>query len=190
MAKQTNDSVTASVTIRGQEVPVVTRFLDHVKLRFFPDNPRIYSIVRANGKDPSQEEIQAQLLQLEHVRALIVDIRQNGGLTDPAIVIDGSFEVVEGNSRLAAYRHLAKQDPVKWAQMKCTVLPEDIEHSLVFALLGQYHIKGKKDWKPYEQAGFLYRRFHDHKIDIKSLTADLPLTVEFLRRVPQILQDP
>lgn len=183
MPKQTSDQATPTLTIRSKEVPVTTRFIEVAKLRFFPDNPRIYSIVRANGKDPSQEEIQEQLLQLDHVRALIIDIRQNGGLTDPVIVIDGSFEVVEGNSRLAAYRQLAKQDPVKWAMIKCTVLPADIEHSLVFALLGQYHIKGKKDWKPYEQAGFLYRRFHDHKIDAKSLADDIGLSSRKIRHL-------
>ena len=171
----------ASLTIRGQEVPVMTQFVEHKKLRFFADNPRIYSIVHANSKEPSQEEIQEQLLQLEHVRTLVVDIRQNGGLTDPVIVIDGAFEVVEGNSRLAAYRHLAAQDPVKWARLKCTLLPANIDHSLVFAVLGQYHIKGKKDWKPYEQAGFLYRRFHDHKIDMKTLAVDIGLSSKKIR---------
>jgi hypothetical protein len=181
--QESTASGNASMTIRGQEVPVDTQFVEHKKLRFFPDNPRIYSIVRANSKDPSQEDIQEQLLQLEHVRTLIADIRQNGGLTDPIIVIDGSFEVVEGNSRLAAYRHLATQDPVKWAQLKCTLLPASIDHSLVFALLGQYHIKGKKDWKPYEQAGFLYRRFHEHKIDMKTLATDIGLSSKKIRHL-------
>lgn len=169
-------TTTNTLTIRGQEIPVETCLIEHTKLRFFADNPRIYSIVRADGKEPTQEEIQEQLLQLEHVRALIVDIRQNGGLTDPLVVIADSYEVVEGNSRLAAYRHLAKSEPIKWAKVKCTVLPATIDHSLLFALLGQYHIKGKKDWAPYEQAGFLYRRFKDHKIDVRTLASEIGLS--------------
>ena len=166
----------STLTIRGQEIPVETCLIEHTKLRYFPDNPRIYSIVRADGKEPTQEEIQEQLLQREHVRDLVLDIRQNGGLTDPLVVVGGSYQVVEGNSRLAAYRHLAKSEPIEWAQVKCTLLPADIDHSLLFALLGQYHIKGKKDWAPYEQAGFLYRRFKDHKIDVKTLASEIGLS--------------
>lgn len=188
MHNQLTPAVATTITIRGQEVPVTNGLLELAKLRFFPDNPRIYSIVRANGKDPSQEEIQEQLLQLEHVRELIIDIRQNGGLTDPVIVIEGSFEVVEGNSRLAACRYLAKQDPLRWARIKCTVLPAGIDHSLVFALLGQYHIKGKKDWKPYEQAGFLYRRFHGDNIDLKSLATDIGLSSRRVKHLIDVYQ--
>jgi len=75
----------STLTIRGQEIPVETCLIEHTKLRYFPDNPRIYSIVRADGKEPTQEEIQEQLLQREHVRDLVLDIRQNGGLTDPLV---------------------------------------------------------------------------------------------------------
>lgn len=172
-----------TLLIRGEEIPVETYLIEQMKLRFFPENPRIYSIVRAKGKDPTQEEIQEQLLQLDHVRDLIIDIRQNGGLTDPLIVRADSFEVVEGNSRLAAYRQLAMNDPVKWGRIKCTVLPANISESLLFALLGQYHIKGKKDWAPYEQAGFLYRRFKNHKVDTKSLAGEIGLSVKKVKHL-------
>jgi hypothetical protein len=79
------------------------------------------------------------------------DAGRNGGLLEPLIVRGGSLEVLEGNSLLAAYRQLAAKEPIKWAMVKCTVLPADVDDSLVFALLGQFHIKGKKDWAPYEQ---------------------------------------
>jgi hypothetical protein len=102
------------------------------------------------------------------------DIRENGGLIDPIIVKAGSFEVLEGNSRLAAYRWLAENvDPARWAKIKCTVLPADTDERLIFALLGQYHIKGKKDWVPFEKAGFLHRRFHHHKQDIPTVASEL-----------------
>lgn len=162
-----------TLLIRRVDVPVVRRQIEQSRLRFFVDNPRVYSILRADGDEPSQEEIQEKLQDMEHVRHLIQDIRSNGGLTDAVIVRDGTLEVLEGNSRLAAYRYLAKSDPVKWAYMKCVVLPADIEESLVFALLGQYHIKGKKDWAPFEQAGFLYRRFKTHKLDLATVASEI-----------------
>jgi hypothetical protein len=40
------------------------------KLKFFADNPRVYSVMWANGKQPTQEEIQQQLRELEHVKEL------------------------------------------------------------------------------------------------------------------------
>jgi hypothetical protein len=90
------------------DIPVKTGWLDQSRLKFFVDNPRIYSIVRADGREPEQAEIYAKLRELEHVRVLKEDIRENGGLIDPIIVKDGSLEVLEGNSRLAAYRWLAE----------------------------------------------------------------------------------
>src|ERR1019366_1780523 len=63
----------------------------------------------------------------------------------------------------------------KWGYVKSTVLPADIDEALVFALLGQFHIKGKKDWAPYEQAGFLYRRHKHHRVDLETLAAEIGL---------------
>jgi hypothetical protein len=176
--------VHSSLLIRGVEVAVVTRQLEQARLQFFADNPRVYSVIRADGRSPAQDEIQRQLLEMEHVKELIQDIRRNGGLLDPVIVREGTLEVLEGNSRLAAYRALAKDDPAKWAFIKCTILPAGIDESLIFGLLGQYHIKGKKDWAPYEQAGFLYRRFKTHKLDLQTLALDIGLSQ---RRVKHLI---
>ena len=164
-----------SLTIRGKEIPIKRCQLEVNKLMFFPDNPRIYSAIGAGQVAPLQEEIQAKLVRMEHVKELVYDIQLNGGLIDPIIVRDGSFEVLEGNSRLAAYRELIKKDPIKWGTMRSVLLPQDIDEASVFALLGQYHIKGKKDWQPFEQAGFLYRRHKKQGIDIDTLSKELGL---------------
>jgi len=172
-ATGSTSEIADTILIRRVEVPVIRRQIEHTRLRFFVDNPRVYSILRADGDEPSQDEIQKRLQDMEHVRDLVLAIRGNGGLTDAIVVRDKTWEVLEGNSRLAAYRHLATSDPVKWAYMKCVVLPADIDESLIFALLGQYHIKGKKDWAPFEQAGFLYRRFKVHKLDLATVAAEI-----------------
>jgi hypothetical protein len=181
-----------TLLIRGVEIPIQITTLPHVELRFFVDNPRVYSILRADGAEPRQDDIQRKLLELDHVKALIQDIKRNGGLTDPVVVRAGSLDVLEGNSRLAAYRALAKTDPIKWARMKVRLLPEDVPESLIFALLGQYHITGKKDWAPFEQAGFLYRRSHTHNVDSGQLAREIGLTkqkVEHLIGVYQFMLD-
>ena len=165
-----------TLRIRNQDIPVETVWIDQKKLQFYVDNPRIYSVVRAGGKVPDQTEIYEQLVDQEHVRELKEDIKLNGGLMDPLIVKEGTFEVLEGNSRLAACRWLYENDkdhaPL-WGKVKCTLLPGNIPENLIFAILGQYHIRGKKDWIPYEQAGFLYRRFHYHKEDIPTVAEEL-----------------
>lgn len=162
-----------SILVRNQEIPVTVTYLPQSQLLFYPDNPRIYTMVRANGKTPSQEEIQSRLSEMDHVRELRKDIKRNGGLMEPLLVRDESFEVLEGNSRLAAYRLLSREDPIKWSKVKCKVLPKAVGDSLVFAILGQNHIRGKKDWQPYEQAGFLYRRYKHHGIDLDTLSSEI-----------------
>jgi ParB/Sulfiredoxin domain len=177
MAEKDEVNITGdSLLILGVKVPTTIQMLPQQKLKFFPDNPRVYSVVRADGKQPTQEEIEQQLSELEHVKELREDIKRNGGLLEPLIVRGGSFEVLEGNSRLAAYRQLAAKEPIKFGTVKCTVLPQDVDDALVFALLGQFHIKGKKDWAPYEQAGFLYRRFKNHKVPVSVLATELGLS--------------
>lgn len=164
-----------TITIRKQTIKVQHGEIDQLKLLFFVENPRIYSLVRAGDDEPDQAEIQEKLLSMDYVKSLIQDIKSNGGLIDPVIVKAGTHEVLEGNSRLAAYRWLASKDPIKWGKIKCTLLPGDISETDVFALLGQYHIKGKKDWAPYEQAGFLYRRHKNQGISVTDLGNELGL---------------
>ncbi len=176
------------ILIRAQKVPITNQMLEQARLRFYIDNPRVYSILHGDGTSPTQEEIQKRLLELEHVRALVQDIRLNGGLIEPLIVKDETLEVLEGNSRLAAYRFLAKSDPVKWGYVKCSVLPADIDESLVFALLGQFHIKGKKDWAPYEQAGFLYRRYKQHNADVKALALEIGISSKRINHLIETYQ--
>lgn len=163
-----------TIFISGNEIPVITKVLPQETLRFFVENPRVYSVLRTDGAiEPSQDEIQAKLLEMEHVKELIQDIRRNGGLIDPIFVRDRTFEVLEGNSRLAAYRHLAKLNAIKWGQIKVRLLPENIDEKLVFALLGQYHLKGKTAWPPFEKAGFLYRRHMNHRVSVDQLAHEV-----------------
>lgn len=192
-SKTENTRKGETLLIRGEEIPVRTAMLKHDTLRFFVDNPRVYSVLRTGtDAEPTQEDIQRKLLDMDHVKALVHDIKRNGGLTDPVIVRTGTQEVLEGNSRLAAYRHLARLDPIKWGLIKARLLPQEIDEKLIFALLGQYHIKGKKDWAPFEQASFLYRRHKTHHVPVDQLAQEIGLSkqkVAHLINVCQFMQD-
>lgn len=184
-----NDSIEqGSLRIRNVDVPIVTRFLDVTSLNFFVDNPRIYSLVHVNQKTPDQNDIYSQLIDMDHVKELIQDIKLNDGLIDPIIVRNGIWDVLEGNSRLAAYKYLCIIDPVKWGRIKSTILPQDIDEKLIYALLGQYHVKGKKDWSPYEQAGFLYRRFKIQNEDLPTVSTELGITQKHAKHLINVYE--
>ena len=161
------------ITIGKQKIPVVNCELNQADLRFYPENPRVYSALNSDGTTPSQEDIEEHMKKQDHVRELRDDIEANGGLMEPIYVRDGDFVVLEGNSRLAAYRMLAEKNAVQWCKIKCYLLPENISDDLVFKLIGQFHIKGKKPWDAYEQASYLYRRFKETKTPVDIIAAEL-----------------
>lgn len=180
--------VSGTIRLRGADIPTKTRNIEQSKLRFYPDNPRIYSLLRTDGQVPDQDEIYRQLVEHEYVRVLKEDIVANDGLMDPLIVRDGDLVVLEGNSRLAAYRFLAARDPIRWGTVRCTVLPANIDEKLVFALLGQYHIKGKKDWAPYEKAGFIYRRYKTHSLELSAVATELGIALNEARHLVDVFE--
>ena len=167
------------INVRIEELPVLD-------LRFYEENPRVYTILRSNGVTPSQEEIEEHMLSLEHVKTLRQSIKKVG-LIDPLIVRDGDFVVLEGNSRLAAYRKLAK-DPIKWGKVKCKILPKDIDQSTILTILGQYHIVGRKDWSPFEQAGFLVRGLKATKVKIEEFAKSLGLSTSYAKKCIEVYE--
>jgi hypothetical protein len=174
---------TTIIPIQGKNYTVSTCHLRQDSLKFYPDNPRIYSVLHDDDDDkvPTQEEIEEHLQEMEHVRDLRDDIRENGGLIEPLYVKEGTQEVVEGNSRLAAYRMLAAENAVKWELVKCALLPKEVNDSAIASLLGQLHLKGKKDWRPYEQASFLHRRHHKDKISIQALKKEFNISEKAIK---------
>ena len=177
-----------SLTLGDEEVPVRNGYLPILDLSFYPDNPRIYSFIQRHDDVPPQDEIHRRLSRMDHVKQLIQSIRANGGLTDPMLVRDGDLVVLEGNSRLAAYRELARLDAVRWGKAKVRLLPADISEKLVFALLGEYHIIGRKDWAPYEQAGYLYRRNIMHGVSVQAMAEEMGLSIRLVSHLVSTYQ--
>lgn len=167
---------TENLTIGKRDYVVEICELNQADLKFYTENPRVYSTLNMDGSEPSQDEIEEHMCDMDHVKQLKLSIESNGGLIDPLIVRDGDFTVLEGNSRLAAYRLLCRTDAIKWGKVKCKLLPADIDDSAVFALLGQYHIIGRKDWDPYEQANYLYRRHQQTRLPVEYMAQELGIS--------------
>jgi hypothetical protein len=145
-------------TVGNKQYKVKRMMVPNIDLKFYIENPRVYSLFDRSEGDPSQEEMQQKLCTMEDVKELKGTIESNGGLLVPLIVKSGENIVLEGNRRLAAYRILSKKDPDKWKNVICDMYPEDITEDAIFILLGQCHINGQKKWAPFEEAGYLYRR--------------------------------
>lgn len=167
---------TENLTIGKKDYVVKICELNQSDLKFYTENPRVYSVLNINDVEPSQDEIEDHMCNMDHVKQLKVSIESNGGLIDPLIVRDGDFTVLEGNSRLAAYRLLCRTDAITWGKVKCKLLPADIDDSAIFALLGQYHIIGRKDWDPFEQANYLYRRHQQTRLPIEYMAQELGIS--------------
>jgi hypothetical protein len=176
------------LVLQNKKITVQLEELPQTDLKFYLENPRLYTLVRRDGQDPTQEEIEEELGKMDHVKQLVQSIRANGGLIDAVIVQGGTNVVLEGNSRLAAYRILAKQDPVKWGTIKVKVLPDTISESEIFSLLGEYHIIGKKDWAPFEQAGYLFRRHKTHNVSIEALAREINIGKKLIAHLIGVYQ--
>lgn len=168
-----------TIIIEKKEFQVKEEWMDQQDLMFYEDNPRVYSALRENGNDnPTQHEIEAKMRSMEHVKELRYQIEQNGGLIEALLVVKRHDEyiVLEGNSRLAAYRMLADKDPVKWRKVRCNVLPESITESEIFTLLGTLHLVKKKDWTVYEQAAYVYRQKKASGLPVSTLAKNVGLS--------------
>lgn len=174
---------TQYITIGHEKYPVLDCEIEQIKLHFWPDNPRVYSILNGNGSKPDQYLIEKTMCSTEHVKELKESIRKNGGLMEPILVRGGDFMVLEGNSRLAAYRILAQSDPIKWGKIRARVLPDNIPDTAAFTLIGQYHIVGRKDWSPFEQAGYLYRIMANSDKAVKDISDELSIPLSNVNKL-------
>ncbi|KMV78001.1 hypothetical protein HMPREF0979_01250 [Coprobacillus sp. 8_1_38FAA] len=177
-----------NLTIGKKDYEVEICELNQSDLKFYTENPRVYSVLNIGEEEPSQIEIEEHMCNLDHVKQLRLSIESNGGLIDPLIVRDGDFTVLEGNSRLAAYRLLCRTDAIKWGKVKCKVLPADISDDAIFALLGQYHIIGRKDWDPFEQANYLFRRHQQTRLPIEYMAQELGISKQKAKKMIDVIK--
>ena len=167
-----------TIAIMGQDVPASNELISIDGLHFLPDNPRVYATIREMadfaGLIPEEKQLRIyeRLLQESSVKNLIPEIQRDGGLQDPIIVRWDTRQVIEGNSRLAAYRKLHENsDDEKWTHIRCLVV-KSLSDDQQTRLLGQSHLHGKTEWSPYAKALFCFRWVVEEERDIPTL-ADL-----------------
>ena len=183
------------ISIRGKPIPYDERELPFRKLAFYAENPRVHSQF-GDDEVRTQQAIFERMTKMDYVKKLRRDIDRDGQVNEPLYVVqldsddpltpEHSHLALEGNSRLAALK-LNKPGTLPKPEVLCWILNfsafgETERESLIFSLLGQLHIKGKKDWGAYEDAGFFYRRHRHHNTSMDAVALEAGVSVGRVRK--------
>ena len=60
--------------------------------------------------------------------------------------------------------------------------------SLIFSLLGQFHIIGKANWRSYENGAYIYRRFKIHAVQLEDIAKEIALSPSKVRQMVNAFQ--
>ena len=181
-----------TLSVRGRQIPYELKELNIHDLRYYPDNPRINYIISTHDGEVTQEIIEQKLLVLDTTKDLVKDVEENQGLIEEVLVIGD--EVVEGNTRLAVYRRLAKKYPEdpRWTTIPAKVLSSEIRPQELFFILGTLHIKGKNEWSAYEKAAYIYRMVRELDYSAQEVAKQLghqANTVEAMLKAYETMRD-
>lgn len=157
-----------------QQIPLSNIRLDH-------RNPRIAHTLEQMEGPIGEDFIELSLGQASPeddersgsttYQSLKASIRANGTLILPIIVspqADGSFLVIEGNTRVAIYRELAADSsPGNWETIPAVVqaLTEGAEHAVRL----QAHLVGPRPWRPYAKAKYLHDLYVNQKLSVTEI---------------------
>lgn len=173
----------AYMMIGSKRVPIRIEEIDIFQLDYYPDNPRINYVLSKYGGHLDQNTIEQSLWTLDSTKNLAEDIRRNGGLIEEVLVLGN--QVVEGNTRLCAYRHLYKTAPEgqkdKWKKIRAKRLLEKIDIKDLFLLLGKLHIEGKTEWDPYEKASYIYKMTDENGMSLDEISTIVGMPASNIR---------
>ena len=129
----------------------------------YGDHPTPEQIFLALGAGNDDEAGSSTSTTFEKLKQSIIT---NGGIIQPVILNrrqDGSLVCVEGNTRVALYKHFG-QTGVRgsWSQIPGLV-HDEIDDASVHAIRLQIHLVGIRPWDPYSKAKYLYElRTQEH----------------------------
>lgn len=180
----------SEIVVMEQKIQTIIEEIDIFKLRYWKENPRVNAIIKQNfgGKDISDGDIEKLLWdKVDSVKDLYQDIKKHGGLIDEILVRNNI--VLEGNSRLCAYRHLYKkakeendeEKMLQWSYIRARIIPTETNDKIIFSILGTWHIKGKKEWDTYEKAAYLKRMNIDYGYSLKDIADSISQTEKFVK---------
>lgn len=145
-------------------------------------NPRVAPALESIEGEPPQNFIELALGQFAPddddkgasttFSSLKASIRAYKGLVNPIVVTprdDGTYVVIEGNTRVSIYRQLADEKALgSWDTIPAIVRP-DIEESGEHAIRLQAHLVGPRQWRPYAKAKYLHSLYMEQKLSINEI---------------------
>lgn len=182
----------AHITIFNRQIPVQAKLMPIEKLDFFEENPRVYSAIAGEKKPDNSDDLQdliyKKMKEQQSVKKLIPTIKKHGGLIEPILVRHDTRQVIEGNSRLAAFRQLYDEKPdEKWAKIPCNYVtrltPEEQD-----AYLAHMHMSGKTAWTPYGKANACYVRHKEKGIEIEEIAKRFSTTPLEVRKCIDVIE--
>lgn len=137
--------------------------IDEIKLDY--ENPRIAKALETYPKETlTSEQISLALgggtddPSGTSYSTLKESIRTNGGIINPIMVNkeeDGSYVVIEGNTRVQIYRELRRYNTKgNWDTIQALVF-ENLSTEEKDAIRLQSHLVGPREWDPYSKAKYL-----------------------------------
>ena len=123
-------------------------------------NPRIATYLATHDPDDITSELMALLLGTtsESCASLRESIETNGGIIHPIVVnqrADGSYVVIEGNTRLQIYRDFKKAGKAgNWDRIRAIVY-SNLDEENVHSIRLQAHLVGPREWDAYSKAKYL-----------------------------------
>jgi len=179
----------SEIVVIGQKIQTNVEEIDIFKLSYWKENPRVNAIIKQKygGGNISESDIEKELWEKDSVKDLFKDIDRHGGLIDEILVKDNI--VLEGNSRLCAYRHLFRKAEEKndekgiqnWSHIRARIIPVETPNEVVFSILGIWHIKGKTAWDTYEKAAYFKRINIDYGYSLKDIADSISQTEKFVK---------
>ena len=155
--------------MRYERLPVANLVLD-------VQNPRVARIIEMYGETITRDRMRLALGATQRddsdtgttFSSLRESIRTNGGIIQPIIVNetdDGSFVVIEGNTRTVIYQEFVSQGlDGDWDSIPA-VIHQDLSQADIDAVRLQAHLVGPREWDPYSKAKYL-----DHLRNAQHLT--------------------
>jgi hypothetical protein len=154
-----------------KSVKTIYKTMNIDDLHFYPDNPRISSvIIDCKREDLTDESIYKKMeeKQKDACNSLYQDVKRDGQINEPLIIYQN--QALEGNTRLWVSKTLYKDtNNAKWKLVPCRVVEGELDHTEINYILCSYHIKKKKDWIPFEKACYFYRMNAEEGSSIKDI---------------------
>lgn len=177
------------ITLLGEKIPIKEELKDIFELKFYKENPRIASIIqkeKQKGTEITDDFIDKELWERTGTHEVFRRIEKHGGLIHPIFVYEN--EVIEGNTRLCAYRHLYKKaeeektDKERWGYINCKILLKKLDKNQIYALLGDEHIVGKIEWNTYEKAMWMKQMVEDEGFSMEEVKMVTGLSEPTIRK--------